>query len=71
MDEPKMISEIDIQDWEPRMEVTCIKENEDGSTDCELHLNPAALKFLINFAFVTTLKSALDAGKGYTPRAPE
>ena len=61
-----MISEVDIQDWEPRMEVTCIKENEDGSADCELHINSAALKYLVNFAFVSCLKDALKEGRGYT-----
>lgn len=64
-----MISEVDIQDWEPRIELVTIKENEDGSADCELHLNPAALKYLINFAFVTSLKASLEEGKGLTPGA--
>lgn len=66
-----MISEIDINDWEPRIEVETVKENEDGSADVMLHMNPAALKYLINFAFVSTLKAALDQGKGLTPGAPE
>ncbi len=63
-----MISEVDINDWEPRMEVTMVKENEDGSADCSLKLNPPALRYLLNFAFVTTLKNAIKLGEEYTPK---
>lgn len=66
-----MISEVDIKDWEPQIELMAVKENEDGSADCELKLNAPALKFLINFAFVNVLKKALDDGKKYTPDAPK
>jgi phage baseplate assembly protein W len=65
-----MISEVDIEDWEPRIELLNLKENEDGSADCELKLSPVALKYLVNFAFVTALKRTLDEGKLYTPDAP-
>jgi hypothetical protein len=66
-----MISEIDIKDWEPQIEVVTIKENDDGSADCTINMNPAALKFLINFAFVSSLEDALKRGKLMTPGAPE
>lgn len=66
-----MISEVDIKDWEFPIEVTCVKENPDGSADCELKISPVGLRYLINFAFVTTLKEALEKGKGYTPGEAE
>ena len=63
-----MISEVDINDMQPEIEVTMVKENEDGSADCTLNLNPPALRYLLNFAFVSTLKAAISEGKRYTPK---
>lgn len=71
MDEPKMISEIDIKDMQPVIEVVEVKENEDGTADCELRLNHPAVKFLLNFAFVSVLKNALEEGRGNTPTKDE
>jgi len=58
-----MISEVDMEDMKPEIEVVCIKENEDGSADCVINLNTAAMKYLLNFAFVSTLKTAIAEGK--------
>jgi len=63
-----MISEVDIKDMQPEIEVVVVKENEDGSADCTINLNAPALKFLLNFAFVATLKEAIKQGKEYTPK---
>lgn len=63
-----MISEVDMEDMKPEIEVVCVKENDDGSADCILNMNPAAIKYLLNFAFVSTLKTAIAEGKLYTSK---
>ena len=63
-----MISEVDMEDMKPEIEVVCVKENDDGSADCILNMNPAAIKYLLNFAFVSTLKTAISEGKLYTSK---
>ncbi len=60
------IGPIDIQDWD-YVHVETIKENQDGSTDCQISMGPIATKYLLNFAFVTALKGIVAEGKLYTP----
>lgn len=56
-----MISEIDIEDMgPPQIRLDNIKENEDGSADCILHMNPAGTRLLIEWGFTALLKKALD-----------
>jgi hypothetical protein len=60
------IGPIDIQDWD-YVHVEATHENEDGSMDCQIKMGPLATKFLLNFAFVNALKTAMAEGKLYTP----
>ena len=62
-----MISEVDIRDFD-YIKVESLKENEDGSCDCNISMGPLATKHLLNFAFVAVLKGALAEGKLYTPK---
>ena len=50
-----------------QLEVNVIKENEDGSADCEVNLDEEAKIYLVNFGLVEMLKRAVDEGKKYTP----
>lgn len=61
------IGPIDIEDWD-YVHVQTVKENEDGSMDCQISMGPIATKYLLNFAFVNVLKSAIVEGKLYTPK---
>jgi len=40
--------------------VNCFKENEDGSALCEIELDNAAKRYLIERGFITMLQTALD-----------
>lgn len=55
-----MISEVDIRDWEPSIEVVSITEREDGSADCELKVNAPAMKMLMGMGFSSLLKNAIQ-----------
>lgn len=55
-----MISEIDIEDMgPPQIEMIQLKENEDGSAICELKMNPAGTRLLIEWGFIAMLRKAL------------
>lgn len=62
-----MISEVDIRDFD-YIRVETVKENEDGSCDCTINMGPMATKYLLNFAFIGVLKTAIAEGKLYTPK---
>ena len=52
-----------------KIELEVIKENEDGSADILLkNLDSKAIQYLLNYAFVNMLKSAISEGKLYTPK---
>jgi len=62
-----MISEVDLKDFD-YINVETVKENEDGSCDCTINMGPLATKYLLNFAFIGVLKTAIAEGKLYTPK---
>lgn len=62
-----MISEVDLRDFD-YITVESVKENEDGSCECNINMGPLAMKYLLNFAFVAVLKEAIQDGKMYTPK---
>jgi hypothetical protein len=62
-----MISEVDIRDFD-YINVETVKENEDGSCDCTINMGPLATKYLLNFAFIGVLKTAIAEGKLLTPK---
>jgi hypothetical protein len=52
-----------------KIELEVIKENEDGSADILLkNISSKAIEYLLNYAFVNMLKSAIAEGKLYTPK---
>lgn len=52
-----------------KIELEVIKENEDGSADILLkNIDSKAIEYLLNYAFVNMLKSAIAEGKLYTPK---
>lgn len=56
-----MISEIDIEDMgPPQIVVETIKENEDGSANCTIHMNPAGTHLLIALGFTALIRKAVD-----------
>lgn len=62
-----MISEVDLRDFD-YITVEAVKENEDGSCDCTINMGPLATKYLLNFAFIGVLKTAIAEGKMLTPK---
>ena len=60
------IGPIDIDDWD-YIKVEAVKENEDGSMDCNISMGPLATRYLLNFAFISALKGVIAEGKLYTP----
>ena len=62
-----MISEVDLKDFD-YINVETVKENEDGSCDCTINMGPLATKYLLNFAFIGVLKTAIAEGKMLTPK---
>ena len=62
-----MISEVDLKDFD-YINVETVKENEDGSCDCNINMGPLATKYLLNFAFIGVLKTAIAEGKMLTPK---
>ena len=62
-----MISEVDLKDFD-YINVEHVKENDDGSCDCNIKMGPLATKYLLNFAFIGVLKGAIAEGKLYTPK---
>lgn len=55
-----MISEVDIEDMRPVIEVKHVEENEDGSAQCQISCNPAGMLLLLNFGFNALLRKGLD-----------
>lgn len=62
-----MISEVDIKDFD-YINVETVKENDDGSCECIINMGPLATRYLLNFAFIGVLKTAIAEGKTYTPK---
>lgn len=60
------IGPIDIEDWD-YVHVEALEENDDGSLNCQINMGPLATKYLLNFAFISVLKSAIAEGKLLTP----
>jgi len=51
-----------------KIEVSKIKENEDGSADFNMELDGEAIEFLVRFGLVRALEDAIKlAEKEYTP----
>jgi len=50
-----------------KIEIENIKENDDGSADCNVHMDEAAKEFLIRYALVACITDAIEAGKLATP----
>jgi len=48
-----------------------IKENEDGSADCIIHVDEEAKSFLIRYAIIHCLTEAIEFGKKATPPTEE
>lgn len=65
------VGDADLRDWEKdenvMIQLTEFTDNPDGSADCNLRVNSAAMKYLLNFAVIEMLKRAIDQGKVYTP----
>ena len=62
-----MISEVDLKDFD-YINVETVKENEDGSCECTINMGPLATRYLLNFAFIGVLKTAIAEGKMLTPK---
>ena len=54
-----------------KIEIENIKENEDGSADCSVHMDDEAKGFLIRYALIACLTDAIEAGKLATPTTEE
>jgi hypothetical protein len=50
-----------------KIEIENIKENDDGSADCNVYLDADAKDFLIRYAFIACITDAIEAGKIATP----
>jgi hypothetical protein len=48
-----------------------IKENEDGSADCIIHIDEEGKDFLIRYAIIACLTEAIEYGKKATPPVAE
>lgn len=51
--------------------VESIKENEDGSADCIIHIDAEGKDFLIRYAIIASLTEAIELGKIATPPTEE
>jgi hypothetical protein len=54
-----------------KIEIETIKENEDGSADCNIFLDEEAKSFLIRYAIIGCLTEAIELGKIATPPKEE
>ena len=54
-----------------KIEIENIKENEDGSADCNVYLDEEAKDFLIRYAIIACITDAIEAGKLATPTTEE
>ena len=50
-----------------KIEIESIKENDDGSADCSVHMDDEAKDFLIRYALIACITDAIEAGKIATP----
>lgn len=50
-----------------KIEIESIKENEDGSADCNVHMDDEAKDFLIRYALIACITDAIEAGRIATP----
>jgi hypothetical protein len=62
-----MISEVDLKDFD-YINVETVKENDDGSCESTINMGPLATRYLLNFAFIGVLKTAIAEGKLLTPK---
>lgn len=51
--------------------IESIKENEDGSSDCNIFIDEEAKSFLLRYAIIGCLTEAIEFGKKVTPPAEE
>lgn len=51
--------------------IETVKENEDGSADCVIHVDKESKDFLIRYAIIACLTEAIEAGKIATPTTKE
>ena len=54
-----------------KIEIKTIKENEDGSADCNVYMDDEAKDFLIRYAIIACLTEAIEKGKIATPTEEE
>lgn len=54
-----------------KIEIENIKENEDGSADCNVYMDDEAKDFLIRYAIIACLTEAIEKGKIATPTEEE
>lgn len=54
-----------------KIEIENIKENDDGSADCNVYLDADAKDFLIRYALIVCITDAIEAGKLATPTEGE
>jgi hypothetical protein len=54
-----------------KITVESIKENEDGSADCNIYLDEEAKDFLIRYAIIACLTEAIENGRKSTPPVAE
>ena len=54
-----------------KIEIENIKENDDGSADCNVHMDDEAKDFLIRYALIACITDAIEAGKKATPTGEE
>jgi hypothetical protein len=54
-----------------KITVESIKENEDGSADCNIYLDEEAKDFLIRYAIIGCLTEAIENGRKATPPVAE
>lgn len=47
--------------------IESIKENDDGSADCNVYLDDEAKSFLIRYALIACITEAIELGKIATP----
>lgn len=50
-----------------KIEIECVKENEDGSADCNIFMDDEARNYLIRYALINSLTDAIESGKKATP----
>ena len=50
-----------------KIEIENIKENDDGSADCNVYLDADAKDLLIRYALIACITDAIEAGKIATP----